>query len=1115
MHWKLFILAALVSCFEFAASARAQTPRQELEAAFQQGLALHKKGKYAEAIPHFEKAAGLAVKVFGPEDLNTAALLRTLGTTCRAAGRNRDAEAHLRRSLEIREAKLGKNHIEVADLLNDLALVQQNLGRGKEAEALYLRALQTFANVLPKDDPGLVGPLNNLATLYQAMAQHEKAEPLLLRCLRLAEAHRGKDSPHLISLLNNTSLLFLDMGRLAEGEALARRSLKIIEANLPKEETRLPTILNTLALLVHARGEHAEAEALFKRSVEIHERRFGKMYPGLAAPLGNLARLCGNLGRYADAELYFRRALEIDERVLGKDHPDYATQLSNLGAMYTEMGRGAEAEALYRRSLQILEAKFGKDHPHVAVDLNNLAMVFQKRGQFKDAEALFLRSLFIQEKRFGKDHLEVSRGLNNLGLLYSVMGRRDDAAPLLKRSLQIAEKKLGKVHHSMAIGLSNLGGLYCRMGRYEDAESSLRSALEIAEVKPGKEHPLVAHILLYLAATCQATERPREALEFQQRSLHVSQANLRHVFGYTSEAAMYAYVQTMSGMLPGLITMAAAAPSEAAAESAFTWTLRRKGIVFDSLLRFRQVQHLLAPDDALAQRVSRYRGLKQHIANAAVTPPRGLTAEQLGKQVAEWRKEADDLEMELNRALAEKQPALLDNSDKVTVAAVRKRLPAGSALVEFVRAQVRDFKKLTWQAPRYYAFVLTSEAKAPVLVDLGNAKDLEAGVRAVRQEFLDFQEKLRDCETKEEAQALEKTEEKSFKKAAAALHARLLAPLQKHMAKAKVIFVAPDGELNRLPFESLVDADGKYLIESHRLAYISSGRDLLRAPVKPASGTLVFAGPDFKLDAAARRAQADKILQGRKSPAQEPAPEGDKAAIRGGVRGIGWKPLPGAAAEAKDIQQLLKDGNYGPVRTFVGVEALEEVLKALPAPRVLHLATHGFFLDHEPKPPDDEEGGGAGGARGRLKQADNPLLRSGIVLAGANTVGDKDAKTPGDDGWVTAEEIALLNLRGTELVVLSACQTGLGDVKTGEGVFGLRRAFLFAGARTLVTSLFEVPDLETRDLMKRFYSALQAGQGKLAALHAAQSEMIAQRRRSHAAAHPFYWASFVLVGDPE
>ena len=219
---------------------------------------------------------------------------------------------------------------------------------------------------------------------------------------------------------------------------------------------------------------------------------------------------------------------------------------------------------------------------------------------------------------------------------------------------------------------------------------------------------------------------------------------------------------------------------------------------------------------------------------------------------------------------------------------------------------------------------------------------------------------------------------------------------------------------------------------------------------------------------------------------------------------------------------------------YSGPEALEEVFKAVHGPRVLHVDTHGFFLPDKELHPEDQHGpialGGleTGAARGlaRLRGTENPLLRSGLVLAGANTLGERagPANAPGeradaaptvDDGLVTAEEIALMDLRGTELVVLSACETGLGRVKIGEGVYGLRRAFLYAGARTLVTSLFKVPDEQTCELMGRFYGALKAGQGKLEALHGAQLELLRQRRAAGGVAHPFFWASFVLVGDPE
>jgi CHAT domain-containing protein len=415
---------------------------------------------------------------------------------------------------------------------------------------------------------------------------------------------------------------------------------------------------------------------------------------------------------------------------------------------------------------------------------------------------------------------------------------------------------------------------------------------------------------------------------------------------------------------------------------------------------------------------------------------------------------------------------------------------------------------MRWSGYNYYAFVVSPNQPTPVLIDLGPAKQIEADVGAVRKHIADFQEKLAECENPEEALALEKKEEQAFRKTSAQAYKRLLGPLKKAIGDAKLLYIAADGELNRLPFAALVDGNGKYLIETRRCAYLSSGRDLLRPATKPGQGTVVFAGPDFKADAAQRLAQIEKVLPKNKVVAT-------RGELGSGLRSKGWSPLPGAAAEAKSIRSLLQDSKFGPVTTYTGSAAAEEVFKAMPAPRVLHLATHGFYLDREPPAENiDFDGAGAGFTRARLRQADNPLLRSGIVLAGANTIGDKDAPAGDEDGWVTAEEISLLNLQGTELVVLSACQTGLGDIKTGEGVYGLRRAFLYAGARTLVTSLFEVPDRETSDLMNRFYTGLNKGQGKLAALHTAQDEL----RRSRAAAgaaHPFFWASFVLVGSPD
>ena len=619
--------------------------------------------------------------------------------------------------------------------------------------------------------------------------------------------------------------------------------------------------------------------------------------------------------------------------------------------------------------------------------------------------------------------------------------------------------------------------------------------------------------------------------------MKVEQLNLGRVFAFSAEPAMLAYLDTVSHSLHALLSMVldGAATDPAAAETALTWTLRRKAVILQALCRFRDAQRLLAHDPARDQQAFQLRGLRQRLSDWTLNPPPGASPETLRNQMDAWRRQADELEADLNRALAQHEPQ--SARDEADAAALRRRLPAGSALIELVRVYLFDFratgKAPRWKPAHYLAFVLTAGDEAPPrFIDLGEAADIDEAVEQVRQSVIDAGSEFTELAKTDKSRLpeSERTWEEGFRQVSRPLYQQVFAPLRAALDPATLIYLAPDGELNRLPFEALVDDQGRYLIETYSFAYLSSGRDLLQAHPQPGQGTVVFAGPDYDLGAACRHEAAHELLAA--------LPPGPTPALRGAIsrdlRGGAWKPLKGAAAEAALVQQALQGSGYGPVTEYAGPKALEEVFKAVHEPRLLHVATHGFFLPDQKREPEDQHGPIAlgdlatGAARGlaRLHGTENPLLRSGLVLAGANALGEPagpanapgeqaDAKPTVDDGWVTAEEIALMDLRGTELVVLSACETGLGRVKIGEGVYGLRRAFLYAGARTLVTSLFKVPDEQTRELMGRFYGVLKAGQGKLQGLHGAQLELLRQRRAAGGAAHPFFWASFVLVGDAE
>lgn len=1088
------------------ANAQENDARAEMAAALKRATSLQKEGKHAEALLHYKKATDLAAAVFGPNHRTTANLIFNLGNAYFALQRFADAKTQFRRSLAILEGELGKEHPDLARVLARLGSASHRLGLYKESLASHLRCLKIEEAHLAKDDAKLAITLFSVGLAYSQLDQHEEALRYLQQSAAILESRPGMTHPQLPITLLQIGSAYVALGQYLRAETYVLRGKKLLEAKLGKDHLFVARGQLVLGHICDKLGRYQEAERHLAACLRIRESALPKNHPDIWEALSHLAALYATMGRYQEAEAGLRRCLQITDATGGPGDPRVAATLNDLGHVYHRAGRLKEAESHFRRSLAIREAEFGKDHPKTSAVLNNLGLLLIHLKQYREAEDCLLRSIKIQETVRGKEHWLLARTKGNLAAVYRGMNRLQEAESLYRDSLKVLEAHFGKQHPHLCPALHSLGVASWHHGDFEQSEALLARCAEINERNWGTDGPQLAATLNCLAGVYQASDKPAEALTTQERCMRVVQARLKGLFAFSSERAMHENLFFFNDDLPAMVSLARVNPE--ATTAALDWTLRRKGIVFDTLCRYRQIQAVLRTDESLTQKAQRYRELKERVANSILNPPKGLAGEERERELTRWRGQADEIETELNRALASRLPA--EKEADITAAALHKRLLPGSALVEFVRVRVRKFKDSSWLPPRYLAFVLVAGTEPARMVDLGAAKSIEAGVAKLRAEFADFQEKLRECESEDDIRDLEKKQEPQFKRVSLELYNRLFAPIKKILGSTRLVYLVPDGDLNRLPFEALVDGQGKYLAEEQRFSYLASGRDLLRDPVKPARGTVAFTNPAFNLGPSDRQARAGKLLAKKVEVAAI-----DKSTPA--VRSLGWKALPGAAGEAEDIKRLLDGSDYGPVKNYAGPEALEEVLKSLEPPRVLHLATHGFFLDHAEEEPSSEIDidAGAGAARRRLRQDANPLLRSGIVLAGANTLGEKGAVKGVEDGWVTAEEIALLNLRGTELVVLSACQTGLGDIKTGEGVFGLRRAFLFAGAQSLLTSLFEVPDTETRELMKRFYQGLRDGRGKLASLHAAQHDLIGQRRQANGAAHPFFWASFILVGDTE
>jgi CHAT domain-containing protein/Tfp pilus assembly protein PilF len=861
-------------------------------------------------------------------------------------------------------------------------------------------------------------------------------------------------------------------GRYEEARDLALQALKVANDTFGPDHLNTAISLNILAEIDRVTGRFAEAEPFYRRALAIREKALRPDHPDIAQVLNNLALLYYEMGRYAEAEPMNRRALTIVINALGIEHPYAATCMNNLAGLYVSLGRYPEAEKLYRWALEVREKTLGTGHPDVAQVLNNLAELYLLLGRYKEAGPLYERALSIIEGALGAEHPGLTPALNNLALLYAEMGRYDEAEALYLRSLRIIEKSFGSDHPRAAMGRNNLAELYRTAGKLSQADPLFRRALAALEKVLGPRHPDVALVLHNLAVLEALQGKKAESLSHFRKALASQDFMADTVFSLSSERQKFQYLATIRASYDVFLSLVLGELRDAkgAVREAMDVQIRRKGAVLDSLSHDRDALFASAGPEARA-RYEKYRKICSQIATLATG---GSDESREALEALELKKE------QLERDLADFSAAYRSRLSKraADTRSVAAGLPRGTLLVDYACIRVTSSSPRERESRKFIAFILPSSQadSEPVLVDLGDAEVIEDAVREFREEAARVPKLLRSG-LFDERSAGEEMSHISRR-----LYNLVILPLRRELEKdAVTLFLSPDGELNLIPFGVLEDEGGRYLIEDYAINYVSAARDVLRFGEKRGNSgeRIVIANPDYDLPWSGSERRTEGY----------------------GVRGTfarHWSALPGTAKEAAIISQIFP----GTV-CRLGAEAREEYVKSLKPPEFLHLATHGFFL------PDEWQERGS-----RALLAGNPLLSSGLVFAGANNLGKGELPEGTDDGILTALEISGISLRGTNLVVLSACETGVGKTRTGEGVFGLRRAFQLTGAETVVMSLWSVPDKETCELMGEFYERLKRGEGKSEALRNACLAAKGARQASKGASHPFFWGAFISAGEP-
>jgi CHAT domain-containing protein len=810
------------------------------------------------------------------------------------------------------------------------------------------------------------------------------------------------------------------------------------------------------------------------------ERKLGTDNTNFAYQLVELAGNYDDLGDYARAASLDERAIAILEPLLGTNNEKMSDAVNDLAWECREMNDYERALPLFQRSLTMDERLFGSDNYRIATTLTGMADIYREQGDYARALPLCLKGFEIRKKVLGPDHPDITDSLYTLAAIYRELGNFKEALSTCQRSIVIGERQLGPEHPMVAENVFLMGQIQSDLGNFAEASTAFHRALTFNVKISGPDHPDVVDCLRQLALLsgkqhdlngCIAKYVElfkRQRRYFVGQILASSDRNALRLFQNSFASTESFHSACAEGSAENLENARIAGATELALNKALLEEVRAAQAAAEA-----------DPQTATGEIREQFRSTQYELDHLGQT---GLTGKQLEARRHELQEDLSRIETKLSDRVGLVAQAIRERS--LTLTGIAHSLPLQSVLVDFIQYRRYDFTARTnqWKEQHYGAYLtfpLAENATNVVVerVDLGEAAAINDDIAIVCRRMSAGQYAAPDLSA-----ALQR------------LHGSVYAPLACYLTNTSHLIICPDGQLSRVPFE-ILPVGNRFLLEEKTVSYVTSGREIVRLakPKKHAglSRSVVMGNPDFDRDLASpHRSVSDVRLAA--------APMALSSLTRH-FDGLKFQPLPGAEAEARSVASLLgKDAVL-----YLGADAGVAELKSVKSPRVLHLATHGFYF------PDQEINLLRRLSAGKGNNNwENPLIRCGLAMAGANHA-LQITNTQADNGLVTGLEASLLDLQGTELVILSACDSGTGEEKIGEGVMSLRRAFLIAGAQTVLASYWDISDKATRQLMTEFMRRWQNGEPRAAAWRNAQLSLL----HSSDFSNPYFWAAFTLTGQ--
>ena len=1055
----------------------------------------------------------LKIREKGSDKVAVMTTIRNLANIYRALKRFNEAEKYYKTALEAQEKTQGVLHKEYLTTLNNLGELYDAQNRLKEARVVYRKVLAGRAKTLGTNHRDYLLTSFDLAMAY--IADNNKIDSAFNLMLQLEKntAVLQKMPRIYANVLRNLGGIFYQQGKVDEAK---KRFVKCIQI-YPRRDESYIYFINSLAASYVESGGYADADSLYTESLKTCIKQYGKNSEIYAITLDESGKMFEQAGRYQEAVDHYKEALRIEKKIRGANSPQYATALHDLGVVFKAMGKYSESEQSFVKARNIRKIKPGPESYAYSITLNDMGNLYRSMGRYVESEKYYLEAMAIRKKTLGEKHFEYAVTLNDLAGLYRRQGKKEEARKLYEQGLEIRKAELGEKHPDYAVSLDNMAGMYRDAGNKQKAEEYYLKALKIRGDALGTKHPAYAASLNNLAVfyeevkkTAQAEKAYKQMVDIFKEGLGDSHPNygaalgnigifyesqgkfnkadpyftkavkivlnqIDKTFSSLSEDEKKQFYQVNKRFIDGFMRFAFNSSGARAEKGqthlpilgdAYNLQLATKALILTSTSKVRK-RIMASGNKVLINKYNEWQKVREQIANLY-----NLGEAELNKKGIDIKKleaRANDLERKLS-AKAEGFSGAY-NPSLPTWRDVQKRLKPGEAAIEMIRLH-------TLADSVYYSIlVVKPDTKDhPEFFTIRDGKKLETRYVAYYKNAIRFK----------------RSDRHSYRK--------FWVPLKEGLKGVKKVYISPDGVYNQINLNTLVDPKTKkFVIDEIEVAMVTNTRDILEFGTRKKSSkrAVLLGHPKYYINP--------------KSEIREGVKDNDMDAQEDSwLKHAFFSDLPGTAIEVEGIKKVLKEQAWNIV-IHLGNKALEDSLKNINNPDILHIATHGFFIPSLSDQQDNSRGVEIKAGK-KKKQEHNqiendPMLRSGLILAGVTDYFNATEKPNTDDGVLTAYEAMNLHLDQTDLVVLSACETGLGKVQSGEGVYGLQRALKIAGARTVLMSLWKVSDEATQKLMNVFYTEWLKSGNKREAFQKAQQKIRIEY------SHPYFWGAFVMVGE--